>query len=274
MRHKNVNVCRTYRPGRGFTLVELLVVIAIIALLMAILMPALDAARRLGKRILCQGNLRQIAFGWKLFVEDKGYFLQGMSTNHTFGGWEGALREPNRPLNPYLSLPLDIDRASGAEVFRCSSDTGGVPSYPPQESAYNIFGNSYQTNIFLIGPTAIGPPDASHAPLHNAYNSRRARLCRPGQLEQGMSLIDVTTNPALLALVGDNNWVNEWIPPQPHMKAWHGKPQYHNLAFLDGHVGYIRIHKGLYITSEYSILPFRDLHKMALAVQPPPDPNG
>ena len=48
----------------GFTLVELLVVIAIIALLMAILMPALTKAREQGKRIVCLNNLRQLTLAW------------------------------------------------------------------------------------------------------------------------------------------------------------------------------------------------------------------
>lgn len=272
MRHKYANICQTYRFARGFTLIELLVVIAIIALLMAMLIPALDAARRLAKRIVCQGNLRQIAFGWTLFLEDREAFWQGPTdNNHTFGGWKGlgGWGEPNRPLNPYVSLSPHIEKASGAELFRCPDDTGGVPGYPAQSSAYDIFGNSYQTNIFLIGPTYIGPPFASHVALHQAYNGRRNRLAK------GMSVIDVTTNPALLALVGDNNWMNEWMPVQSHMRAWHGKPRHHNLAFLDCHVEFLKIRKGLYITSEYSILPFRDLHKMALAVQQEvTDPNG
>jgi prepilin-type N-terminal cleavage/methylation domain-containing protein len=267
MSDRNVNICRTYRFGRGFTLVELLVVISIIALLMAILMPALDSARKLARRIVCQGNLRQVALGCKLYLDDsEGVFYQKMNANHDFGGWKGL--GPGmplyRPFNKYVGLPTEIDSAKGAKVFHCIADTGGVSGYPAQERAYKIFGNSYQTNFFLIGPTAIGPPDASHTALHDEINRRL----------DGLSLTDVTTNPALLALVGDNNWINEWIPPLPHMKAWHGRPQHHNIAFLDGHGEYIRIQKGLYITSEYSILPFQDLHRMALAVQPPPDPNG
>jgi prepilin-type N-terminal cleavage/methylation domain-containing protein/prepilin-type processing-associated H-X9-DG protein len=55
---------------RGFTLIELLVVIAIIALLMSILMPALNRAREQGKRIACLNNLKQLAMGWILYADD------------------------------------------------------------------------------------------------------------------------------------------------------------------------------------------------------------
>jgi prepilin-type N-terminal cleavage/methylation domain-containing protein/prepilin-type processing-associated H-X9-DG protein len=54
----------------GFTLIELLVVIAIIALLMAILMPALNRAREQGKRTACINNLRQLTLGWILYADD------------------------------------------------------------------------------------------------------------------------------------------------------------------------------------------------------------
>ena len=57
---------------RGFTLVELLVVIAIIALLMAILMPALNMARALGRRIVCCSYLRQLALGWSMYSDANG----------------------------------------------------------------------------------------------------------------------------------------------------------------------------------------------------------
>jgi len=52
------------RMEGGFTLVELLVVIAIIALLMAIMLPALNRAREQGKRIVCLNNLKQLTLGW------------------------------------------------------------------------------------------------------------------------------------------------------------------------------------------------------------------
>jgi prepilin-type N-terminal cleavage/methylation domain-containing protein/prepilin-type processing-associated H-X9-DG protein len=58
------------RAEKAFTLIELLVVIAIIALLMSILMPALNRAREQGKRIVCLNNLKQLAMGWILYADD------------------------------------------------------------------------------------------------------------------------------------------------------------------------------------------------------------
>lgn len=55
---------------KGFTLIELLVVIAIIALLMAILMPALRRARDQGKATVCASNLKQIGLASRLYAED------------------------------------------------------------------------------------------------------------------------------------------------------------------------------------------------------------
>ena len=58
------------RSGSGFTLVELLVVIAIIALLMAVLLPALGRAREQGKRVVCLYYQRQLAGAWSMYAED------------------------------------------------------------------------------------------------------------------------------------------------------------------------------------------------------------
>ncbi|MGD0572551.1 MAG: prepilin-type N-terminal cleavage/methylation domain-containing protein [Sedimentisphaerales bacterium] len=60
----------TKSKSRGFTLVELLVVIAIIALLMAVLLPALTKARKTAKRVICLGNLRQMVMAWMLYAEN------------------------------------------------------------------------------------------------------------------------------------------------------------------------------------------------------------
>src|SRR5512138_1124840 len=56
----------------GFTLIELLVVIAIIALLMAVLLPALSRARRLAQSMACLNNLRQLQTCWLMYANDHG----------------------------------------------------------------------------------------------------------------------------------------------------------------------------------------------------------
>ncbi len=55
---------------KGFTLIELLVVIAIIAILMGILMPALNRAREQGRRAVCQGNLKTLTLGWLMYADE------------------------------------------------------------------------------------------------------------------------------------------------------------------------------------------------------------
>ena len=66
------------RKPQGFTLIELLVVIAIIALLMAVLMPALQRIKKQAKTIACQSNLRQWALYFSLYTDDNnGYFHRG-----------------------------------------------------------------------------------------------------------------------------------------------------------------------------------------------------
>ena len=64
-------------PRRGLTLVELLVVVAIIGLLVAMVLPAVNAAREAGRRTTCLSNLRQLALGCLQHEQIRGFFPTG-----------------------------------------------------------------------------------------------------------------------------------------------------------------------------------------------------
>ena len=65
----------TYRSLQSaFTLIELLVVVSIIALLVAILLPALSSAREQAKSVVCRSNLRQISLAALMYVSETGYY--------------------------------------------------------------------------------------------------------------------------------------------------------------------------------------------------------
>jgi len=67
----------------GFTLIELLVVIAIIALLMGIMMPALQRVRRQAAGSVCLSNQHQLVLAWILYAQDNDHKLVGGHDGHS-----------------------------------------------------------------------------------------------------------------------------------------------------------------------------------------------
>jgi prepilin-type N-terminal cleavage/methylation domain-containing protein len=83
---------RQFRHNAAFTLVELLVVIAIIGILVALLLPAIQAAREAGRRSTCQNNLKQHGLGLLLYYDENKAFPVGNTApleDGNTGGWWG-----------------------------------------------------------------------------------------------------------------------------------------------------------------------------------------
>jgi prepilin-type N-terminal cleavage/methylation domain-containing protein len=89
---------------KGFTLVELLVVISIIALLMAILLPALARAREMGKRVVCLNQLKQFGVAWNMYCEDN---KEKISNGNVWFSWNWPIPGPSfvEPVHVFPHVP-------------------------------------------------------------------------------------------------------------------------------------------------------------------------
>ena len=212
---------------KGFTLVELLVVIAIIAILAAIILPALGPAREMARSTQCKSNLRQIGMAIRMYVTDNDEWYPPasadiMTTN--LQRWHGVRPDTSSPFDPKLAplyrylltgkikaCPTFLDYATTTlGLFPIEVGTGG-----------------YGYNEQYIG----GSPDNAEKPT------------RDGSIE----------NPTETIMLGDaayfdtstSRLVEYSFIEAPFFEAWGSKadPTTHfrhlkkaNICFVDGHV--------------------------------------
>jgi len=144
---------------KGFTLIELLVVIAIIAILMAILMPALEAARLRARDVMCTSNLRQVGLCVLMYMDDnEGAIIYAgddrgdRKCNRWFWFYDGTdIPIPNTEELAYWGVNYR-DYAKSRKIFGCPAfksvfSTTMYPGQDPElinEAAFGL--NAYSTN--------------------------------------------------------------------------------------------------------------------------------
>ncbi|MBI1369013.1 MAG: prepilin-type N-terminal cleavage/methylation domain-containing protein [Planctomycetes bacterium] len=246
---------------RGFTLIELLVVTSIIALLVAILLPAMRAAREAGRLVVCTTHLHQQYVAMLAYVGDNTgalpnvTFVPGGNLNNlanVYGGrhvsWENGrfVDLTDRLLNPYAD-------GTDNDIWECPDDPQGKPrdaralTDPPGLGVYQaVWGNAFQYNIFLV------KANVAHSFGNGAYTRLTSiRYSARAWAFQEWPAWDVMSNYMnRWAYVGVGN--DRWSFHDPEGRPGNTQTTRSNTCFVDGHVYWTPYQIGKWDSDEYT----------------------
>ena len=183
---------RTGKSVWGFTLMELLTVIAIIVLLIGILLPALNAARRAGRNVSCKSNLRQIGQAFSVYAsEHKGCWPNIDEYRVTFQRDTGHLQTTGTSGRYLLDGPCKMEMGiiylSGLESMVCPEHISMDPVLASEYENDVQYGylkhehSSYSMNTHLIsivpgtpGQITLSWPD--NGPTYTSYHEHASKI--------------------------------------------------------------------------------------------------
>ncbi|MBP7275133.1 MAG: prepilin-type N-terminal cleavage/methylation domain-containing protein [Kiritimatiellae bacterium] len=202
---------RCRRPASGFSLVELLVCVAIIGALLALMLPALGAARTLGARTVCQSNLRsmQLAFQQYLDEHEDRWFPFREDTPEGVLWYFGLERSGGSSAEG--ERPLDKTRARLAPYLGSGGGAGGVENCPSLPVRAPYFKRKFEYASYGYGI--------------NAYMLEGL----PGAGRMGIHRMSQVREPSETITWADSIQINTFQPP-----ATPSRPMLEEWYFLDG----------------------------------------